>query len=136
MAADAHADRCTGNSGAAARATIGIPRRTEGSGGQLAIARGKVDRTEVHTAPEKIVSQQTVILTAMSPDGAHYGNATVALSEASLCIRRLAVIGLLVTIGLLLFIVYLWPKLSTPSQGISVLVSPSMVTLSLQTKQQ
>jgi len=99
-------------------------------------ARGKMDSAGVYTAPEKIDSQQTIILTAMSPDGAHYGNATVTLSEASSCIQRLAVIGLVVTSVLLLSIVYLWPKLSTSSQGISVLVSPPSVTLSLQSKQQ
>jgi hypothetical protein len=99
-------------------------------------ARGKMDSAGVYTAPEKIVSQQTIILTAVSPDGAHYGNATVTLSEASRCIQKLAVIGLIVTIVLLASIVHLWPKLSTSSQGISVLVSPPMVTMSFQSKQQ
>jgi len=97
---------------------------------------GKVEDTGVYTAPNKIVSQQTVILTAKSIDGAKYGNATLTLSNTAYWTHVLAIYWLLVSVLLTVIIGYLWPSLSTPSQSLSVIVTPPIVTMATQSKQQ
>ena len=97
---------------------------------------GKVEDTGVYTAPNKIVTQQTVILTARSIDGAKYGNATLTLSNTAHWINVLAIYWLIIGALLTIIIVYLWPSLSTPSQSLSVIVTPPLVTMATESKQQ
>ena len=97
---------------------------------------GNVEATGVYTAPKKIFSQQTVILTAKSPDGAKYGNATVTLSNAAYWTRVLAIFWIALSFLLPVIIVYLWPLLETHSQSVSVVVNPPLITLNFQSKQQ
>ena len=97
---------------------------------------GTVEATGVYTAPKKILSQQTVILTAKSFDGAKYGNATVTLSNAACWTRVLAIFWLSLSFLLTVVIICLWPLLSTYSSIVSVTLNPPLVTLGLQSKQQ
>ncbi|MEJ2168695.1 MAG: hypothetical protein P8X90_24540 [Desulfobacterales bacterium] len=100
------------------------------------VGLGKVEDTGVYTAPNKIFSQQTVILTAKSIDGAKYGNATLTFSNTGHWIHVLATYWLIVGALLTIIIAYLWPSLSTPSQGLSGIVTPPLVTMATQSKQQ
>lgn len=95
-------------------------------------AVGAIESTGVYTAPDVVDAGRTVVVTAYTADGAHYGTANVRLLDSAYWIAWLGWFWILVATGIAALLFVVWPKTVTPPSALSILTHPAAVTLNVE----